>query len=222
MVTHMHREIADLKHSLLELSAEVEKSIQFAGRALQTFDVDLAKKTINNDERINDLEVKIEEDCLKILALYQPVAHDLRIVVAVLKINNDLERMGDLAVNICRYLRKVAKAGEVVVSPLFAQMFTTCLKMVRMCLDSFLNEDICLAAKVCDTDEQVDAMNLDIIKEIQEVLQTSPQNINSHLFMLSICRTVERIADYATNIAEDVYYMVSGKIIRHSNELINQ
>ena len=222
MVTHMHREISDLKNGLLELSAEVEKSIQFAGKALQTFDVELAKKTISNDERINDLEVKIEEDSLKILALYQPVAHDLRVVVAVLKINNDLERMGDLAVNICRYIRKVSDLGEVAVSPLFEKMFETCLKMVRMCLDSFLNEDVYLAAKVCETDKQVDDMNIAIIKEIQEVLQNSPQNINSHLFMLSICRTVERIADYATNIAEDVYYMVSGKIIRHNNDQINQ
>ena len=222
MTTHMHREISRLKDTLLELSAEVEKSISCAGRALETFDDNLACEIITNDSRINDLEVNIEEDCLKIFALYQPVAHDLRTVVAILKINNDLERMGDLAVNICRYMMRIKEQGIVPVSPNFKPMFEACLKMVRKCLDAFMREDITMAAEVCEMDNIVDELNVKIITEIQEELRTGSTSgpINSTLFMLSLCRTVERIADYATNIAEDVYYMVSGKIIRHHADIL--
>ena len=222
MTTHMHREISGLKDRLLELSAEVEKSISCAGRALETFDENLACQIITNDSRINELEVIIEEDCLKILALYQPVAHDLRTVVAVLKVNNDLERMADLAVNICRYMMKIKGYGEIPVSPSFQPMFESCLKMVRMCLDAFMKEDITMAAQVCEMDNEVDMLNIKIITEIQEELKKEEPHgpIDSILFMLSVCRTVERIADYATNIAEDVYYMVSGKIIRHHADML--
>ncbi|MCM8529366.1 MAG: phosphate signaling complex protein PhoU [Lentisphaeraceae bacterium] len=222
MTTHMHREISALKDRLLELSAEVEKSINCAGRALETFDENLACQIITNDNRINDLEVNIEEDCLKILALYQPVAHDLRTVIAILKVNNDLERMADLAVNICKYVMKIKGYGIVPVSPSFEPMFETCLTMVRMCLDAFMKEDIGMASKVCEMDNEVDMLNIKIISEIQEELKREePQGpIDSTLFMLSVCRTVERIADYATNIAEDVYYMVSGKIIRHHADML--
>jgi len=217
----MHREISTLKDRLLELSAEVEKSISCAARALENFDDNLACQIITNDSRINDIEVNIEEDCLKILALYQPVAHDLRSVVAVLKINNDLERMADLAVNISKYIMKIKEYGIVPVSTNFGPMFESCLSMVRKCIDAFMNEDITLAAKVCEMDNVVDSLNVKIITEIQAELQKENPSgpINSILFMLSVCRTVERIADYATNIAEDVYYMVSGKIIRHHAEL---
>ena len=222
MTTHMHREITALKDRLLELSAEVEKSISCAGRALETFDENLACQVITNDNRINDLEVNIEEDCLKILALYQPVAHDLRTVVAILKVNNDLERMADLAVNICKYMMKIKGYGIVPVSPNFQPMFETCLKMVRMCLDAFMNEDITMASQVCEMDNEVDMFNIKIITEIQNELKSKEPKgpIDSTLFMLSLCRTVERIADYATNIAEDVYYMVSGKIIRHHADML--
>ena len=220
MITHMHREISRLKNGLLELSTEVEKSISCAARALDTFDETLALEVIKNDSRINDLEVNIEEDSLKILALYQPVAHDLRVVVAVLKINNDLERMGDLAVNICRYILKIKEYGIIPVSSNFKPMFDVCLDMVRKCLDSFLKEDLTLASEVCEKDKIVDGYNIKIIKEIQQDLQdkANVQPVNSLLFMLSVVRTVERIGDFATNIAEDVYYMVSGQIVRHHAE----
>jgi phosphate transport system protein len=213
----MHREIRRLKDSLLELSAEVEKSISCAERALAKYDENLALSVITNDKRINNLEVNIEEDSLKILALYQPVAHDLRLVIAVLKINNDLERMADLAVNICKYILKIKEYGVITVSDNFKPMFQTCLMMVRKSLDSFLREDIVLAAEVCEADNVVDNYNIVIIGEIQQALQNvdNKEPVNSLLFMISLCRTVERIADYATNIAEDVYYMASGKIIRH-------
>lgn len=221
MTTHMHREIASLKDRLLELSAEVEKSISSSCRALDQFDDNLACQIITNDSRINEIEVNIEEDCLKILALYQPVAHDLRTVVAILKINNDLERMADLAVNISKYLMKIKEYGVVPVSNNFKPMYDACLTMVRNCIDAFMNEDITLAAKVCEMDNIVDSYNVKIITEIQEEIKSESHNgpINSTLFMLSVCRTVERIADYATNIAEDVYYMVSGKIIRHHADM---
>ena len=138
MVTHIHREIGKLKDSLLELSAEVEKSIVQAARALNDFDEVICHEVIENDVNINKLEVNIEEDTLKILALYQPVAHDLRLVVTVLKVNNDLERMADLAENVCRYILKIKEIGLVKVPDSFRPMFKVCLQMVRNSLDSFL------------------------------------------------------------------------------------
>jgi phosphate transport system protein len=140
--------------------------------------------------------------------------------VSVLKINNDLERMADLAVNICRYILKIKEYGVVDVSANFQPMFEVCLEMVRHALDSLLDEDLSLAVEVCKKDDIVDQYNVEIIREIQTALKCKEekQPINSLLFMLSICRTVERIGDYATNIAEDVCYMVSGRIVRHDTD----
>ena len=215
MKTHLQREIHKLKHHVLTLSAEVENSIYESYNALIALDVDKANKVIENDDIIDQHEVDIEEECLKIMALYQPVAGDLRMVIGLLKMNNDLERMGDLASNICKYVIKIAKFDVVEISPKFNLIFSETRKMVRDCLDSLVNSDEELARKVCNNDDVVDQLNIEIIRDIQEQLQKTPNKVRSLLLLLSVTRSIERIADYATNIAEDVIYMTYGHIVRH-------
>lgn len=215
MKTHIEREIHKLKHHILTLSAEVENSIYESYNALIALDVDKANKVIENDDIIDQYEVDIEEECLKIMALYQPVAGDLRMVIGLLKMNNDLERMGDLASNICKYVIKIAKFDIVEMSPKFNLIFSETRKMVRDSLDSLVNSDEELARKVCNNDDVVDQLNIEIIRDIQEQLQKTPNKVRSLLFLLSVTRSIERIADYATNIAEDVIYMTHGHIVRH-------
>ena len=215
MTTHLQREINSLKHQVLTLSAEVENSIYEAYNALIQMDIDKAKKVIANDDTIDQREVDIEEDCLKLMALHQPVAGDLRLVIGLLKMNNDLERMGDLAANICQYIIKIAKFESIEISPKFNHIFSETREMVRNSLDSLVNSDGKLARKVCLNDDVVDQINIEIIKDVQKQIQKTPHKTRSLLLLISITRSIERIADYATNIAEDVIYMVNGQIVRH-------
>ena len=220
-MTHMHREISNLKKSLLELCSFIEQSVDFAAKTLTDYDTDLAKEIIKRDIKVNEMEVEIEEECLKILALYQPVAADLRLVVAILKINNELERMGDLCRNIGKYVRKIVKNGAIPLPKEFVPMFEKVKYMTQQSLNALMDNDAGLAAEVCLMDNEVDKYNSDIISQIQDELMKDGANVKSLLFLMSVCRTVERIGDYATNIAEDVYYMISGFIVRHHHEDID-
>ena len=213
--THLQREIQKLKQQIVELSAEVEHTIEGAYQALEGLDVAKANAVIAADETIDQLEVDLEEECLKIMALYQPVASDLRMVVGVLKMNSDLERMGDLAGNIAEYVGEIAKLPPVEISPRFRLLFSEALSQVRKALDALVNADAGLAREVCLGDDKVDTLNREIILEVRQRLVSMPQHAPALLFLISISRSVERIADYATNIAEDVYYMVQGRIVRH-------
>lgn len=213
--THLQREIVKLKKRIVELSAEVEHDIELACEALIDLDVAKANTVISRDEQIDQMEVDIEEDCLKIMALYQPVASDLRMVIGVLKMNNDLERMGDLAANIAEYVIEISKRGPVEIPDRFRAIFAEALNLVRKALDALVNTDAAVAKEVCRDDDKVDQLNVEIIDDIYKRLESDPEHLSALLFLLSISRSVERIADYATNIAEDVYYMVQGRIIRH-------
>jgi phosphate transport system protein len=217
MLYHMHKEIDNLKNSLLNLSSYLEQTLDYTAEALIGFDPDLAKKVIKRDETINEMEVEIEEDCLKILALYQPVAADLRLVIAILKINNDLERMGDLCRNVCRYIRKINKSGAIPIPEQFTPMFNAVKEMVQKSLESLINNNASTALLVTEMDQVVDDYNIEIIKYIRKQLEEENSPIKQLLFLMSICRSVERIGDYATNIAEDVCYLICGHIVRHNN-----
>jgi phosphate transport system protein len=213
--THLQREIQKLKHQIVALSAEVEHTIEGAYQALESLDVAKANAVIAADAAIDQLEVDLEEECLKIMALYQPVASDLRMVIGVLKMNSDLERMGDLSGNIAEYIGEIAKLPPIDIPPAFRQLFDATLSQVRKALDALVNADAGLAREVCLGDDAVDALNREIILAVRQRLITEPHNAPALLFLISISRSVERIADYATNIAEDVYYMVQGRIVRH-------
>ena len=218
MSRHLQREIENLKKKLLALGAAVETCVRDATLAIEKRDVDLARKIIADDISIDETEVEIEEDCLKILALHQPVAVDLRFIVAVLKINNDLERIGDLAVNIAERAAFLATQPRVDISFDFASMARKVQEMLNKSLDALVNLNAKLARKVCACDDEIDAMYSQVYQIVQEEIETNPEQIETLIQLLSTARHLERIADHATNIAEDVIYMIEGEIVRHKTE----
>jgi phosphate transport system protein len=220
MSIHLHRDLDNLQRHILRLASTVEETVEGAIRALFDRDSQLALRLIEGDTDIDLQENEIEEDCLKILALHQPVAGDLRRVASVLKINTDLERMGDLAVNIAERAYALMRGPEVPVPSTFRQMTDLTNTMVRDSLDAFVNLNAVLAKRVCRLDEEVDRYNREIIDHVSQFMKQSPEHVDSGLLLFSAARHLERIADHATNIAEDVVYMVEGKIIRHHPEAL--
>lgn len=215
MLHHLHREIDAIKRKILGLSALVEESVSSSVRAIDERDEALAQKVIDRDSEIDEIEVEVEEDCLKILALHQPVAIDLRFIIAVLKINNDLERIGDLAVNIAERAISLASMPSLEIPFDLQGMSDAVRKMLRESLDALVNLDPALARRICIEDDTVDAMNRRTYEVVNREVQKSPAKFNQLLPLLSVSRNLERIADHATNIAEDVIYMTEGEIVRH-------
>lgn len=218
MPKHLQHALDKLKRSIFSLSGMVEESVRDAVRALDTRDSRLAQKVIDADLEIDHAEVDVEEEGLKILALHQPVAIDLRFIVAVLKINNDLERIGDLAVNIAERAQFLATHEKVDIPFDFAGMAEKAQAMVKQSLDALVNLDAGSALAVCAADDEVDAMNRQMYLQVGEGMREHPDQVESLTHLLSVSRHLERIADHATNIAEDVIYMVRGEIVRHQAE----
>jgi phosphate transport system protein len=215
MTLHFRREIDHLKKMILDEAAQVEESLQKAMKALKEKDVDLAKEVMDSDDIIDQMEIDVEEECLKILALHQPVAIDLRFVISVLKINNDLERIGDLTANIAERAHSLFNYMPLELAPAILEMVPECLSMLKNSIDSLVNMDTELANEVCDADEKVDELHASMYKNVQQNIKDTCEDIEPYLNMLGISRYLERIADHATNIAEDVIYMVEGEISRH-------
>jgi len=212
---HFEREVEKLKQSLLSLSGLVEERVWQAVKSVETGDVALATAVIEGDPEIDATEVDIEEECLKILALYHPVAFDLRFIIAVLKMNNELERIGDLAVNIAK--KSVSLAGHDRASlPIdFHDMGLRAKSMLRRSLNALVNLDADLAVEICREDDAMDAKDQETTERIKDEMRKRPENLDALLLLLRISRHLERIADQATNIAEDVVYLVKGEIVRH-------
>jgi len=215
MSVHLQREIEQVKKSILALCAIVEDQVQTAVRALLERDVEMAKNVEQRDDDIDRREVEIEEECLKILALHQPVAIDLRFIVSAMKINNDLERIGDLAVNIAHKAASFAEDSPIPIAFDIAGMWDKTQKMLRDSIDAMVNFNGALAADVCRRDDEVDQIKRDIRLGAEEQIRRQPENDRPLLRILAVSRNLERIADCATNIAEDVIYMSEGRIIRH-------
>ncbi|MEA1951892.1 MAG: phosphate signaling complex protein PhoU [Planctomycetota bacterium] len=215
MSIHFQREIDALKKHLLSLCAVVDQQVHLSVRALIDRDEELASEVRKRDLDIDNREVEIEEECLKILALYQPVAVDLRFIVAVLKINNDLERIGDLAVNIANKARTLAASPPVAIPFDLTGMSEKTQAMLRDSIDALVNLDTKLADEVCGRDDEVDRMKHDIRRQGEEMIAAEPAQTKMLMRLLAASRNLERIADLATNIAEDVIYLVDGKIVRH-------
>jgi phosphate transport system protein len=215
MSQHLQREVDGLKKKLLGLAAIVEESLLRAVLSIEKKDMEMAQRVLAEDALVDKAEIDVEEDCLKILALHQPVAVDLRFIIAALKINNDLERIGDLAVNIAERSLALASKPDF---ELFSDILTMCKKAIRMlklCLDSFIAHDWKQALSVCAADDEIDQFYREMYEKIKAGLAREPQKIDEFLQVLSISRHLERIADHATNIAEDVIYMIKGDIVRH-------
>jgi phosphate transport system protein len=218
MSAHLTRELEALKSKLLFLGGLAEQSVRKAGGALQKLDSRLAQEVIENDHQVDLKEVEIEEDCLKILALHQPVAQDLRFVVSTLKINSDLERIGDLGVNIAERVIYLSQSAPTPIPFDFENMWKLSLEMVKNALDAMVRGDLKLAKQVCEDDDAVDEINKAMYAKVYAGIRQSPEHVESLIHYLSISRHLERVADYATNISEDVIYMIEGRIVRHSPE----
>jgi phosphate transport system protein len=215
MPRHIQRQIEAVKRRLLEEGTLVEEAVVRAVAAYLQRDTGLAQRVIRDDEQIDQLEVDLEEECLKTLALYQPVAADLRFVVALLKINNDLERMGDLAKNIAKRARFLNES-EAILPPADVQaMAERVQSMIKGSLDALVNSDTRLAREVRDQDDEVDTMRKRFHILIEDSIRQSPERSAQWMSLDAIIKHLERLADMATNIAEDVIYMVEGDIVRH-------
>ncbi len=212
------KEIEQLKRQILSMSAQVEESVILAVKALLTRDEKLAQQVIRGDFDVDKVEVEVEEEALKILALHQPVATDLRFLTAVLKINNDLERIGDLATNIAKRAVKICKEPALVVPDELSQAATRVRDMVHDSLNAFVNFDAEPAKAVCGSDDEVDQLCRQVRRFVEEQIQKNPACISVCLDMLLASRNIERIGDHATNIAEDVVYLVEGNIVRHRSD----
>jgi phosphate transport system protein len=218
MSKHLQIEIERLKRRLLAFGTIVVEAMQKALLALEARRAEIARQVIEGDHRIDRAEVAIEEECLKLLALYQPVAEDLRFIAAVMKINNDLERMGDEAVNIAEHAVFLSQAEPIPVPPQLNKISMAAMRMVRESLDAFVNRDVFEARRIGAEDDEVDQLNREIINSVWDIMKKDPKTIERATHWFSVARHLERIADHATNIAEDVVYMVEGKIIRHRDE----
>jgi len=215
MRAHLQIEIDKLKHHLLELSAGVEDNVRAAVRSVENRDAVLAHTVIRRERETDFLEVNVEEECLKILALYQPVASDLRMIIAVLKINQDLERIGDLAVHIAERGLFLCQQPCIALPFRLGTMADKAQAMLKNVLDAFVNLDEAAAREVYAADSEIDNINQEIFQQVKEVIMRNPRQFEPLLQILHIARHLERIADHATNIAEDLIYLIEGRIVRH-------
>jgi phosphate transport system protein len=217
MDKRFHKQLNNLKKMILSLGAMVEERVRMATDTIGSCNTEMASKVIKSDYQIDETEVEIEEECLKILALYQPVAVDLRFIVAVIKINNDLERIGDQAVNIAQRVMVMAKERNLEYNFFFdySVMVEKVKVMLKLSLDALINMDFDLALDVCHKDDAVDEMNRKAYSEIKKIMKEHPEQLSYLINFFLISRHLERLADHATNIAEEVIYMIEGEIVRH-------
>ncbi len=216
MTKHFRKEVEQLKKRVLHQATLVEENLQAAVRSFLDRDTKLAQKVIEEDLKIDRLEVELEEECLKVLALHQPVAIDLRFIVAALKINNDLERIGDLAVNIAQLVGDMSLVDVDDVPFDLTGMLEVTLQMVKKSADSLVEMDVAMAVEVCQTDDQIDLIYHDSTSKLEDKIRQNPEMVRYYMGLKVVSRHLERIADHATNIAEDVIYMIEGEIVRHS------
>ncbi|MBN2163872.1 MAG: phosphate signaling complex protein PhoU [Pontiellaceae bacterium] len=215
MAKHLEKELDRLKKLIYSLSARVDENLELAVKSFQENDAELARKIIDADHEIDDLEVEVEEECLKALALYQPVAIDLRFIIAVMKMNSDLERIGDLASDIAKNGMYINQSRKPKIPLDLHQMTYLAKAIVRKSLDSLLNIDAYLAREVLKDDEEINSMKAEMKAEIVEALQREPEHAEVLITLLAVTHRLERIGDHACNIAEDVIYMVEADIVRH-------
>ena len=213
---HFSRELEKIKKQILSLGAKVEEQVRMATQAVEAHDAELAKQIIRSDFEIDEMEVEIEEECLKILALHQPVAVDLRFLIAVIKINNDLERIGDQAVNIAERVDVIAKRDLSEFFFDYTAMGEKVQDMLKMSLDALVNMDYDTAYSVVMRDDEVDQIKSDAYDRIKQAMSSHPDKIGYLINLLLISRHLERLADHATNIAEEVIYLIEGEIVRHA------
>lgn len=217
MSKHLDRSIVQLRTDLVEQFGVVEQMISLSVRSLVERRPELAQQVIDTDDQVDATDIRIEEECLKLLALHQPVAADLRWLITAVKINGDLERMADLACNISERSKSLDYFPLFAVPDDLTAMVHAVIEMVRSALDSFLEGDVDLAREVIRKDSTVDQFNVDLIDELQQLMRDDSEMVEAAVHCFSASRHLERIADMATHVAEETVYLVSGEIIRHGH-----
>jgi phosphate transport system protein len=212
---HFQQELETLKERLLAMGGLAEERVRLAMQGLVERDSQLIDDVLNGDMPVNELHIEVDDLCLKLLALHSPMAADLRAVMAAIKINSDLERVGDMAVNIGEAARRYASHPPVKKLIDIPRMATTAQMMLRDALDSYVRGDMELAQRVLDKDDTLDALKTQVFRELLTYMLQDPSTIEPALDLILISRHLERVGDHATNIAEDVIFMVSGRDVRH-------
>ncbi|OGS46786.1 MAG: phosphate transport system regulatory protein PhoU [Elusimicrobia bacterium RIFOXYD2_FULL_34_15] len=218
MERHFDEELEQLKAKLLKMASLVESIIAKSMESLEERNPELTEKIWDEEDSINMLEIDIDELCHKLLALRQPMAIDLRFITSAMKINNDLERMGDLAVNIVGRTKIILQYPQLKPLNNIPQMAILAQEMVKESLNALVNRDSKIAREICKKDNKVDDINDELFRELLTYMMQNPKNIEAALDLILVARNIERIADHATNIAEDVIYLVEGKTIKHHIE----
>ena len=215
MSIHLIRDLENVHRDILSMCAMVEEVIHRAVQGIREPSKALASELAAKDDEIDQFDVRIEEECLKILALHQPVAMDLRRTATVLKVTGELERVADLGVHISERASCLPALPEVNLPESFDRMVSLSLEMLHRAIDAYVDLDSAAARQVCQDDQIVDDLNREIIDDLVEQMRTSPNLVEPALHLFSVTRHIERVADHASNIAEDVVYLVEGEIIRH-------
>lgn len=215
MSIHFEREIEKLQEEILDLGNLVRENLDLALQAVTEGNTKICQLVVENDQQINTREIEVEEECLKILALHQPVASSLRYVIACLKINNDLERIGDLAVNIAQQTSTLTDDYKLVID--FTEMADLAKEMLRLSLNALVKMNLEDASKTIELEETLDALHVNNYGIIGSIAEEKPKRIQPLMRHIAISRYIERIGDHCTNIAEDVEYMINGKITRHQH-----
>jgi len=216
MQRHIDQELAELRSQILRMGALVESQIEGSIKALVDRDVDLASRIIERDTLVNTMDVEIDENCIRLLALQAPAARDLRFVTTAMKISTELERMSDISENISERVIELNEEPQLKPYIDIPRMANWTMTMVQECLDAFVRSDAALARKVCADDDFVDNLTHQLFRELLSFMIENPATITRAIRLTFIGKSLERIADHATNIAELVIYMVEGKIIRHT------
>lgn len=211
-------ELHELKDNILKMGSLVETMIAQAAEALVKRNSKEAQQVLSTDQKVDDLEMLIDNLALKILALHQPAAADLRFVAMAMKISTDLERMGDLAVNICKWVLELNQQDPLDSYKEVPQLAIKAQEMVKASLDAFVKKDTLAAKKVCESDDEVDQLNYKLSTEFARLMEAEPHKVYRYLRLIMICRQLERIGDHATNVAEEVKFMVEGEDIRHGGQ----
>lgn len=219
MSQHLQRQITKLKKQILQVGTLVEEAVRDAIQAVHSRDPALARRIVQGDTEINEMEIDVEEECLHTLALHQPVAQDLRYVIAVLKINSDLERIADLAVNVAKQAILLSEEPRIEALPYDLPGMAKKVKtMLEQSLDALVNSDTDMAEAVRTMDDDVDAIHRQMYLDVEQRIQQDPENTRQLIQLLGVSRNLERIADHTVNIAEDVLYMAKGGIYRHGHQ----
>jgi phosphate transport system protein len=218
MHRHFHEELADVRSRLVTMSGAAEAALALAVEALLTRDAERAQRVIHGDRDLDSRELELEERCIALLALQQPMARDLRMLTSVMRIANDLERVGDHAVNIAQSATRVSGARPIVPEQEIVLMARLTREMLADAIDAFIRGDAAAGREICRRDDQVDALNRSVFRILLTHMMEDPQMISTGMELFLVSRNLERVADLATNIAEGVVFLVEGKSIKHHAE----